>query len=437
MDLGVPGGIKPPSKAPVTTVGALGLRALAPPDSAKQIDEAKVDRAVGLLLDDWERQSEYLSSDDVDRLTQRRGLGPDETLEVWRRLQDHGIEPEVESIVGDKTVDGSGPSGREIDGLKDFLRKMGRHKLLNADEEKLLARRYAVARAIQETPPATRTSADSLERIRAGLQARETFINANLRLVVNIAKNYVGRGLDFEDLIQEGMMGLLRAVDKFDPSLGYKFSTYATWWIRQAVTRAIADKGRVIRLPVHVSETVNRIRHASRRLWMELGREPSLAEIADACELDAGQVQFLLDAARDTQSLDAPIGSEEEFSLADTIPSHLPQPEEELEIVWLAEALRQMLEQLEPREREVLEMRFGMKDGVSRTLQTVGDELGVTRERIRQIESKALRRLRHPKFNWRIRDYYKEVSIDQRPRDIDTKIREVVARRDRRRRTRR
>jgi len=400
-----------------------------------------VDRAVDLLVDDWERQSHYLSSDDIDRITQRRGLPPEETLEVWRRLQELGIEPEVEHIgdhrAADEAMERLTDAPRELDDMKTFFREIGRYKLLRAEDEKLLARRYAVARAIQATSNGRHPNADSLERIRIGLEARDTFINANLRLVVNIAKAYIGRGLDFADMIQEGMMGLLRAVDLFDPSLGYKFSTYATWWIRQAVTRAIADKGRVIRLPVHVVESIARIRRVRRHLWQELGREPSLAEVAEASDLDEAKVQFLLDSARDAASLDTPIGEEEGFTLGDTIASHLPQPEEELEIVWLAEAMRQMLEQLEPREREVLEMRFGMKDGVSRTLQTVGDELGVTRERIRQIEAKALRRLRHPKFNWRIRDYYKEVPIDKRPRDIDTKIREVVARRDRLGRTRR
>ncbi len=374
------------------------------------MDEQKIDRAVAVLLDDWERQSRHLSTDDVDRVTQGRKLEADEALEVWRRLQDMGIEPKIETIETARETD---PVTRrvdqttaELDGLRDFFRNMGRYRLLNADEEKLLARRYAVARAIQMDPAAGDGSEDAVERIRVGLQAREELINANLRLVVNIAKSYVGRGLDLSDLIQEGMAGLLRAVDLFDPNLGFKFSTYATWWIRQAITRAIADKGRLIRLPVHVTETLARIRRAQKRLTVELGHDPSLSEIAEACEMEPAKVQFLLDVAQDAVSLDVPVGEDDDAStLGDLIASPLPRPEEELEIVWLAEALQQALDELDPKQRQIIELRFGLGDGRNRTLQEVGDKLGVTRERIRQIEAKALRRLRHPTLRWWLKDY--------------------------------
>ncbi len=267
---------------------------------------------------------------------------------------------------------------REIanDSIRLYLCEIGRVPLLNAKQEVDLAR-----------------------RIEKGDQsAKAKLAEANLRLVVSIAKKYIGRGLSFLDLIQEGNIGLFRAVEKFDPNRGFKFSTYATWWIRQAITRAIADQARTIRIPVHMVETINKLTHAQRRLVQELGREPLVEELAAEMDMDIKKVRHILKISQDIVSLEAPVGTEEDSKLGDFIEDdEALSPAESTNRQLLKENIHEMLQYLSPRERKIIEMRFGLKDGVGHTLEEVGQEFHVTRERIRQIEAKVLQKLKeHP-----------------------------------------
>ena len=323
-------------------------------------------------------------------------MTPDDMDELYQRLSDEGVElvddtavdegagadalepmdeidkDEVEEVEIDLSV----PEGVALDDpVRMYLKEIGRVPLLTAEEEVDLAR-----------------------RMEAGDEsARHRLEEANLRLVVSIAKRYVGRGMLFLDLIQEGNLGLLKAVEKFDYSKGYKFSTYATWWIRQAITRAIADQARTIRIPVHMVETINKYIRISRQLLQELGRDPTPEEIAKHMGLSALRVREIMKIAQEPVSLETPIGEEEDSHLGDFIEDEAAlDPADAASMMLLKEQIADVLKTLAPREAEVLRLRFGLEDGRSRTLEEVGQSFGVTRERIRQIEAKALRKLRHP-----------------------------------------
>ena len=273
------------------------------------------------------------------------------------------------------------------DPVKVYLKEIGRVPLLSPDEERQLA-------------------LDIQEGGYKGERAKQRLSEANLRLVVSIAKRYVGRGMQFLDLIQEGNLGLIKAVEKFDYTKGYKFSTYATWWIRQAITRAIADQARTIRIPVHMVETINKVKKVSNQLLHQNGHEPTADEIADALEMPVDKVREIMRVAQEPVSLETPIGEEEDSHLGDFIPDdEAPVPAEAASHALLKEQLASVLKSLTPREEKVLRLRFGLEDGRPRTLEEVGKEFQVTRERIRQIEAKALRKLRHPSRSKRLRDF--------------------------------
>ena len=270
------------------------------------------------------------------------------------------------------------------DPVKVYLKEIGRVPLLSSDEETELAKRMA----------------------EGDTKAKNRLSEANLRLVVSIAKKYVGRGMQFLDLIQEGNLGLIKAVDKFDYNKGFKFSTYATWWIRQAITRAIAAQARTIRIPVHMVETINKLIRVSRQLLQELGREPLPEEIAKEMDTSVDRVREIMKIAQEPVSLETPIGEEEDSHLGDFIEDHdAPAPADAASFTLLREQLEEVLETLTIREKRVLELRFGLEDGRSRTLEEVGQHFGVTRERIRQIEAKALRKLRHPSRSKKLKDF--------------------------------
>ncbi|MBF6592490.1 MAG: RNA polymerase sigma factor RpoD [Ktedonobacterales bacterium] len=286
-----------------------------------------------------------------------------------------------------------------------YLREIGRVPLLSAEEEVTLARRMERGRLEAQKPLNQRNRAF----IYQGEEAQRRLAEANLRLVVSVAKKYIGRGMSLLDLIQEGNIGLLRAVEKFDYTKGYKFSTYATWWIRQAITRAIADQARTIRIPVHMVETINRLIRISRRLLQEMGREPTYEEIAAEMQITPDKVREIIKVSQEPVSLETPVGEEEDSHLGDFIEDHSAlAPADAANHQLLKEQVEDVLTALSERERKVLQLRFGLDDGRSRTLEEVGREFKVTRERIRQIEAKALRKLRQPSRARRLKDYLEE-----------------------------
>ncbi len=320
-------------------------------------------------------------------------LTPAQIEAVYENLESAGIEvvkdldKELEEIQssGEEKIDLTLPEGISIDDpVRMYLKEIGKVPLLTAEEENALARRMS----------------------EGDMDAKRKLAEANLRLVVSIAKRYVGRGMMFLDLIQEGNLGLIKAVEKFDYDKGFKFSTYATWWIRQAITRAIADQARTIRIPVHMVETINKLIRESRRLLQELGREPKPDELAKELNMSYDKVREIMKIAQEPVSLETLIGEEEDSHLGDFIPDdEAPAPAEAASYMLLKEQLKDVLETLTAREARVLRLRFGLEDGRARTLEEVGKEFNVTRERIRQIEAKALRKLRHPSRSKKLKDY--------------------------------
>jgi len=320
-----------------------------------------------------------------------------------------GPEDEVEDVMAnakwDDLHDGFGIVVADLESSLDdpvrmYLREIGRVPLLSAEEEVRLAQRMERGKVERLKAVPNRRYVDD------GEEAQRRLTEANLRLVVSVAKKYIGRGMSLLDLIQEGNIGLIRAVEKFDYTKGYKFSTYATWWIRQAITRAIADQARTIRIPVHMVETINRLIRISRRLLQDLGREPTSEEIAEQMEISAEKVREIIKVSQEPVSLETPIGEEDDSHLGDFIEDHTAlAPADAASHQLLKEQVEDVLDSLTERERKVLQLRFGLDDGRSRTLEEVGKEFHVTRERIRQIEAKALRKLRHPSRSRKLKDY--------------------------------
>ena len=308
-----------------------------------------------------------------------------EIVEEGASLDDDLDKLDLEGEDGEDALDLSFVDGVNIDDpVKVYLKEIGRVPLLSSDEEVELARRMAEGDAY----------------------AKKRLAEANLRLVVSIAKRYVGRGMQFLDLIQEGNLGLIKAVEKFDHTKGFKFSTYATWWIRQAITRAIADQARTIRIPVHMVETINKVKKVSSQLLHQNGHDPTAEEIAAALDMPVDKVREIMRVAQEPVSLETPIGEEEDSHLGDFIPDDdAPAPADAASHTLLKEQLGEVLKTLTPREEKVLRLRFGLEDGRSRTLEEVGKEFNVTRERIRQIEAKALRKLRHPSRSKKLKDF--------------------------------
>jgi RNA polymerase primary sigma factor len=319
-----------------------------------------------------------------------------------------------------------GPKGVYTeDSIRVYLQEIGRIRLLRPDEEIELARKIADLLQLEELAaqfetdhghhPDTKEWAALVEmptikfrrRLMLGRRAKEKMVQSNLRLVVSIAKKYMNRGLSFQDLIQEGSLGLIRAAEKFDHEKGYKFSTYATWWIRQAITRAIADQSRTIRLPVHLYETISRIKKTTKTLSQEFGRKPTEEEIAESMEMTIEKLRFIAKSAQLPISLETPIGKEEDSRLGDFIEADIENPEQDVAKNLLREDLEGVLATLSPRERDVLRLRYGLDDGRMKTLEEIGQIFDVTRERIRQIEAKALRKLRHPNRNSVLKEYIK------------------------------
>lgn len=328
-------------------------------------------------------------------------------------VEDLDKELEEIEVSKEELEDLSVPEGINIDDhVKMYLKEIGKVNLLTPEEELSLAKRLADGEKAkeqleeigEEIDEDTKKQIDLL--IADGEKAKKSLAEANLRLVVSIAKRYVGRGMLFLDLIQEGNLGLIKAVDKFDYTKGYKFSTYATWWIRQAITRAIADQARTIRIPVHMVETINKLVRVSRQLVQELGREPTPEELAKELNMPVDKVREISKISQEPVSLETPIGEEEDSHLGDFIPDEdAPAPSEAASFVLLKEQLGAVLETLSEREAKVLRLRFGLDDGRARTLEEVGKEFDVTRERIRQIEAKALRKLRHPSRSKKLKDF--------------------------------
>ncbi|ACL69990.1 RNA polymerase sigma factor RpoD [Halothermothrix orenii] len=336
------------------------------------------------------KEEGYLTYEEIMDSLEEIELSSEDIEKIYELFNEMNIDvvddvDEVDDDKGDDDLELSIPEGVGIDDpVRMYLKEIGKVPLLTAEEEVDLAKRIE----------------------QGDEQAKRELVEANLRLVVSIAKKYVGRGMSFLDLIQEGNMGLIKAVEKFDYRKGYKFSTYATWWIRQAITRAIADQARTIRIPVHMVETINKLIRVSRQLLQEKGREPTPEEIGEEMGMPAEKVREILKIAQEPVSLETPIGEEEDSHLGDFIEDEdAPAPASAASFTLLREQLDDVLDTLTDREKRVLELRFGLEDGRPRTLEEVGKEFGVTRERIRQIEAKALRKLRHPSRSKKLKDY--------------------------------
>ncbi len=333
-----------------------------------------------------------VTRDEVANQLMEMEIDADQMNKIYETLESMGVDVVAEfdpvppeELIEPEQIDLSVPEGISIDDpVRMYLKEIGKVPLLTAEEE-----------------------IDIAQRMEQGdEEAKQKLTEANLRLVVSIAKRYVGRGMLFLDLIQEGNLGLIKAVDKFDYRKGYKFSTYATWWIRQAITRAIADQARTIRIPVHMVETINKLIRVSRQLLQEYGREPTPDEIAKVMNISESKVREIIKIAQEPVSLETPIGEEEDSHLGDFIPDDdAPAPAEAASFTLMKEQLLDVLDTLTPREEKVLRLRFGLDDGHQRTLEEVGREFKVTRERIRQIEAKALRKLRHPSRSKKLKDY--------------------------------
>ena len=368
-----------------------------------QMDEntmAKFEEKLKNLLNLAKKKKNVLEYQEISDFFSDMPLEEDQFEKILEALEQSGIdvlritesdEPDEEIILTEEdevdveNIDLSVPDGVSIeDPVRMYLKEIGKVPLLSAEEEIELAKRMEMGDE----------------------EAKKRLAEANLRLVVSIAKRYVGRGMLFLDLIQEGNLGLIKAVEKFDYRKGYKFSTYATWWIRQAITRAIADQARTIRIPVHMVETINKLIRVSRQLLQELGREPTPEEIAAEINMPEDRVREILKISQEPVSLETPIGEEEDSHLGDFIQDdNVPVPADAAAFTLLREQLGEVLDTLTEREQKVLKLRFGLDDGRARTLEEVGKEFNVTRERIRQIEAKALRKLRHPSRSRKLKDY--------------------------------
>ena len=342
---------------------------------------------LGQLLTLAKEKKDVLEQTDIAEVFGDLELEPNHIEQIYEYLEAHNIEVlgNISEADDEVKIDFSLPEGISMDDpVRMYLKEIGKVPLLSADEEVVLAKRME----------------------QGDEEAKRKLAEANLRLVVSIAKRYVGRGMLFLDLIQEGNLGLIKAVEKFDYSKGYKFSTYATWWIRQAITRAIADQARTIRIPVHMVETINRLMRVSRQLIQELGRDPQPEEIAELMDMPIDKVRDIMKISQEPVSLETPIGEEEDSHLGDFIPDeNVLVPSEAAAFTLLKEQLIEVLDTLTEREQKVLRLRFGLDDGRARTLEEVGKEFSVTRERIRQIEAKALRKLRHPSRSKKLKDY--------------------------------
>ena len=361
------------------------------------LNKEQAQQKVKEILDLARNEKKTLTYQDVMNKLSDLDIDADAIDAVFETLESEGInvinatEDETAVLPADVTgadMDISVPEGISIDDpVRMYLKEIGKVPLLTAEEEIEIAKQMEMGGEVAEA-------------------AKKKLAEANLRLVVSIAKRYVGRGMLFLDLIQEGNLGLIKAVEKFNYTKGFKFSTYATWWIRQAITRAIADQARTIRIPVHMVETINKLIRVSRQLLQEKGREPQPEEVAEAMGISVEKVREIIKIAQEPVSLETPIGEEEDSHLGDFIQDdEASQPSEEASYTLLREQLEEVLSTLTPREEQVLRMRFGLIDGKPHTLEEVGKEFDVTRERIRQIESKALRKLRHPSRSKKLRDF--------------------------------
>ena len=344
------------------------------------------DKAMAAAKKLADKNGSMITEADLESLSDSYKLEPDEMITLRAELDNSGVKINDPDLDSDDTGDDEGGEDVNVvdDSVKMYLKEIGKIELLNAEQERDIAQRMA----------------DGDE------EAKEMLINSNLRLVVSIAKKYMNRGLSLLDLIQEGNIGLIKAVDKFDYTKGFKFSTYATWWIRQAITRAIADQARTIRIPVHMVETINKLTRVQRQLVQDLGREPTTEELAKEMSMEPTKIREIQKISQDPISIDKPVGEEEDSHLVDFISNdELAAPEEEVARILLKEDLIKALNSLTERERKVIELRFGLKDGIPMTLEQVGKKLGVTRERIRQIEAKAIRKLSRASSSKKLEGY--------------------------------